>query len=640
MRPLVLAIAAVCVLAPGAVCAQDSPSEDAARAIALLRKGRPPHIPAEEWRGFRLILIAGLGEDRSASAVATPFLVETLKDPDPEVGAVAAGALVRIEPGRGRPDVYPVLDRALRSPSRGARDAAFDALSAFRPMTAAAEALLVEDLGSRRAGRWRAADQLRAIPADRITHVLKPLVAALADTEQRVRLSAIETLASFETLAVTAGSALRRLRADSDSRVVAAASAALDRVDPQADPAARRTLLDNRTPDSPVRSRVVPESDVATALRQFQSADRALRLKGLAAIEAHREDASAAVPALVAALRSADVEFRFRVAYALTAVAPLRAAPALPVLKEMLRSDAVIPNTSPRILAQIGLGWLGDAGAQALVDALRDRSPQTRQAAAAGLFNSDVFPESAVASLIMTARDKDESVRLQSLATLASRQADPARVIPALRAALHDASHDVRSVGASGLANYGSAARDAVPDLRLLASGDDAGIVFDAQTAVAAIEPESAVAFLPFFISEISGRSPGTFAIGRPGDALGGPARRLNAISAIESLGPRARAALPALRLVWERDDRLFQLAAGMAMLSVDPDLTPDIVAAFSGALRQNDDGETHYGVLVRLKLLGPRAAAAETAITMLLRSDDPDVRRVAAEALAAIGAK
>jgi hypothetical protein len=104
-----------------------------------------------------------------------------------------------------------------------------------------------------------AARHLRSVPPDRIADVVPALVTATADADPQVRLSAVETLGSFQTLAIGSAATLRKLSADADSRIVKAAATALDLIDPQPDPAARQKLLDNRTADSPVRSRVIPE---------------------------------------------------------------------------------------------------------------------------------------------------------------------------------------------------------------------------------------------------------------------------------------------------------------------------------------------------------------------------------------------
>jgi HEAT repeat protein len=582
----------------------------------------------------------------------------------------------------------------------------------------------VDDLRGRREDRWHAARALRNVPPDRIAAVVPVLGAALDDPDKQVRLSAIDTLGAFDTLAGAAAPALRRLLEASDEWQKSAAAAALVRVEPRPDPALvplfvewlssiertiRERALDSldaigpgaaaavpalvrllNDPDAAVQARaaevlgsigpvaaasagalkklaadapssraaeaaeralegigavapsqtwgrVVAESDVTTALRQFQSADPELRRKGLDAIEAHREAAAAAVPALVAALGDWDVPFRYQVAYTLTTVAPAQAAPALPVLKQMMRSDVAIPNTSPRVLAPIGLGRLGVPGAEALVEALSDRAPETRQPAALGLMNSDEFPPSAVPALLSAMRDVDETVRMQSLSTLISRKADAALMVPAMIAALTDSSRDVRSQAASGLGMYGSASRRAVPALKEMARDADPTIAMSAGSSLAAIDPDAAIGLLPFFIVELSGSSPGTFQIGRPDGDLSGPTRRLQALNAIDYLGPRAASALPVLRRILERDHGIFQRQAAMAIVSVDPKATPEIVAAFIDALERADDGETHFGVLTALEFLGPRAAAAEPAVTRLLSSGDPAIRQAATEALGAI---
>src|SRR5688572_4543110 len=105
------ALIVLCFLTAAPASGQAVTQDEAARAIALLKKGPPPRIPPDEWRTLRLVLIAGLGVEPASSAVAVPFLIETLTDPDPEIVAAAAGSLLKLDPAKSSANAAAALMR-------------------------------------------------------------------------------------------------------------------------------------------------------------------------------------------------------------------------------------------------------------------------------------------------------------------------------------------------------------------------------------------------------------------------------------------------------------------------------------------------------------------------------------------------
>ncbi|HSL21961.1 MAG TPA: HEAT repeat domain-containing protein [Vicinamibacterales bacterium] len=555
---------------------------------------------ADPDRQVRFSAIDTLGTFGTQAAAAVPMLRRLLqeREKDPWMFAAAAEGLARVDP-EPEPSLVTLLSDLLQSKERAFRERGLSGLGEMGPGAAA------------------------AVPA---------LVSLLNDPDRFVRCRAIDVIAAIGPAAAAAGPELQKQ-----------AAAGVDVMDSSCANSVQRALerIGAVTPP-PTWSRVTPESDLPTALEQLRSTDAEVRRRGLMSIEAHAERGAEAVPALLATLKDPDLAIRYRAAYAVTSVDPAQAAPALPVLVEMMRSDVRIPGSSPRLLASVGLGRLGTAGADALVAALRDSSPETRQTAAGALMGSDEFPASAAPALLAAVRDESATVRLQSLATLISRNVDPGLMVPAMMAALGDASQEVRVQAASGLGMYGSASRPAEPVLRKMAHEADRDISISAAAAVVAIDPDAGRDLLPFFVTELSRETTGTgtFVIGGPDADLNGPTRRLQSLWAIGRLGPRASSALPVLIRVWDRDTGMVQIDAGVAIALVDPKSAPTVVTSFVNALNAEDDGETHLAVLHRLKALGRAAGAAEPVVARFLTSDDPDIRKAAGEALSAIRAR
>ena len=370
--------------------------------------------------------------------------------------------------------------------------------------------------------------------------------------------------------------------------------------------------------------------DPAAALKQLRSPDIKLRKDALWAIDRHRKEARGLVDALVAALADPDLVIRYTAAYVLTSVDPARAAPAMPILNAMLRSDVEMNNSSPRILGPTGLGRLGRAGANALVAALADSNPETQIAAAQGLINSDVFPPAAVPALIKAARGPDEVARHQALVALVIRKPPVERMLQPLLDALLDPEPSMRTAAASGLGRYGRDAIRALEALKQATKDSDGRVAICAASAVAAIDRQAGLELLPMFIAELT--RPERMRRTDP-DA---DARLMDVGGALALLGPEAGQALPALLRAFEREYGWSKLDLGVAVARVDPKSAGPIVT-FLIELLDNPDETTRFRALHGLAELGPTAAAAAPAVTRLTSSPDKVIRDAATKTLAAI---
>ncbi len=371
--------------------------------------------------------------------------------------------------------------------------------------------------------------------------------------------------------------------------------------------------------------------DAAVALKRLRSTDIQTRKDALWLIDRHRKQAGGLVDALVAALADPDLATRYAAAYVLTSVDPKRAAPALPILKAMLRSDVEMNGSSPRILAPIGLGRLGRAGADALVDALADRDPKAGAAAAQGLMNIDDFPPAAVPALIKATRGPDPFARHQALVALTYRMPPAERVIPALLDALLDPEADMRVAAAAGLGRYQREAIRALEALRQTARDVDGGVAITAASAIALIDRQAGLEYVPMFIAELTRPETG------PQAAFYAHIRLMTVAAALGALGPDAGRALPALNKAFEREHLGWEkLDLGVAIALIDPKSAGPVVTYMIDGLENGHD-DWRLLVLARLPELGANAAAAVPAVSKLTSSADPMVREAATKALAAI---
>jgi HEAT repeat protein len=109
------------------------------------------------------------------------------------------------------------------------------------------------------------------------------------------------------------------------------------------------------------------------------------------------------------------------------------------------------------------------------------------------------------------------------------------------------------------------------------------------------------------------------------------------ALDAINSIGPGAKAAAPALRLALKDTDESFRFKAACALASVGiPD--GDALTILAAALRDNDT-RTRRSAAAALRSLGSEAKPVVTDLITALSDSEPRVRIRSAAALGAIGA-
>jgi HEAT repeat protein len=204
------------------------------------------------------------------------------------------------------------------------------------------------------------------------------------------------------------------------------------------------------------------------------------------------------VDALVADLEDADAAVRRAAATAL-ATRGEAAREAVPALQEALRDE----NFAVRVLAGVALTKLGEAGgevsispedAPALVDSLGDRDANVSGSAREGLHK---LGAKAIPALVAQLAGADGRVRRAVLSMLAELGSNAASAAPDLARLLDDETDPgirLAAIDVLGRSNLGPAARDAVPALVKMAEKGDAIDQMNAIMALGKIGPDAAEA--------------------------------------------------------------------------------------------------------------------------------------------------
>ncbi len=216
---------------------------------------------------------------------------------------------------------------------------------------------------------------------DVIQAALPALAAATADTDARVRRSAIEVLETVGPSAAPAAPALAAALDDSDHFVRWSAVRALRNIGP----AAARCA-------TPGLARLLEDADIdvrlaaASALLQFAPTSPLAGVRTVAFTPGQISPfARTVLPPLIRSLRSDDTQVKTAVLRTLSKLGP-EALPAVPALRETLN------DTTPaiRLAAVDALGAIGPGARTAAEDlgrATRDADPEVRRAAGEALLN-------------------------------------------------------------------------------------------------------------------------------------------------------------------------------------------------------------------------------------------------------------
>jgi HEAT repeat protein len=220
-----------------------------------------------------------------------------------------------------------------------------------------------------------------------------------------------------------------------------------------------------------------------------------------------------------------------------------------------------------------------------LVEALKDKDPDVREAAAYAIGNIGPAAIGVVPSLIKALKDENPDVREAAIYALGGFGSAAASAIPALIKALKDKSWVVRVAAANTFEEMGPQAKAAVPAL---------------SKALKDKHP---------FVQEAAAISLGT-------------------------MGPEAKAAVPALAKALEDEYSMVREAAARALGNIGPAAK----GAVPALIKTLEECECGYGVAVvvakALGNIGPAAKAAVPALTEALNDEESDLRKAAAKAI------
>jgi HEAT repeat protein/lysophospholipase L1-like esterase len=181
---------------------------------------------ADPSENVRWAAAQALWKVEGASASALPRLVLALKSPDPYVRGFAAWSLGNL--GEAAREAVPALIDTVRAEEADGRGASLLALARLGPTARAAAPVLIETLASPHAPRrWNAARALGRIEAP---EAVRPLMRALHDPDDHVRVHAARALGKLGPLARAAADALTAASGDPNTDVRQEAARALQRI--------------------------------------------------------------------------------------------------------------------------------------------------------------------------------------------------------------------------------------------------------------------------------------------------------------------------------------------------------------------------------------------------------------------------
>ena len=447
---------------------------------------------------------------------------------------------------------------------RTLRDAAIVALSPIGRRTKSAIGVLAMALEHKNADvRAGAAAGLFWL-AYEAESVVSRLAKAVLDSDVRVRRLAAATLGRIGGPSLTALPSLLTAVSDENERVRRAALFALDRIGPSAKGGIRQALADK---------------------------DPSLRAAAVAALPQFHAEATSVVRAVVTALEDDDQRVRFEAARALCEL-PVESESmrqAVPALVEALGH----PEASVRAQAAKSLQAVGRNAAEAVpvvLSTLKDTDAQVREQAAKAL--RIIGPAAEIALPVFVKLADDEDVRLaaiRGLWPLANAGDGVQRVVDVLATKLDDHHQKVRWQAAQGLFRIGSPAKT-----KLIATLEDADLEvrFHAANALASIGPDAAVAAtalaeLVQSDPEPQVRARACWALGKIKalektpvivEAFQDSSARTRQFSAwsLETIGPEAMSAVPALIKLLDDEDDLVRARAESALKVIDPTLELD----------------------------------------------------------------
>jgi HEAT repeat protein len=383
-------------------------------------------------------VISELGYARKPTDKVASILVEALRDPEPEIRAVAVLALTVIGP-QGKAAIPALvellgdvkMDEAAAKHRIGATKIVAEALTRMGPEAVSALAEVLKDDNKKPFARWQAAGAL-AMLGRKAKSALPVLEAALKDDNLAV---AVESACAY----VRAGGAV--------DTILPVLAEGLQH---------KAAFVLWHTADAIERIGIKAKEAVPGLVPLLQHEVVEIRIKAAEAICQMGADAKPAVPALAQLLKQKDPRQQYQVARALERLGP-DALEALPVLIERLK-DTQAKGIQPILVT------IGNIGPEA---------------------------KAAVPALIAILKQKETSFHGDAITALGRIGPDAHAAVPKLLENLNDPSEYTRASAARALGGIGPKAKAAVPPLKKLLEDERKMVCVWAAYALARISGDS-----------------------------------------------------------------------------------------------------------------------------------------------------
>ncbi|MEK6289456.1 MAG: HEAT repeat domain-containing protein [Acidobacteriota bacterium] len=336
---------------------------------------------------------------------------------------------------------------------------------------------------------------------------LGALAEALKDENESVRSAAARIIGEMGSKAEPAIPALVTALKGKDESASSNAAQALGQMGPPAIPSLIEALKD---PHDHVR-RNAARGLLSSYIKDEDARDDYARRNPGSALR--RQDATAAVPALIQALKDIDAPVRQAAAGALQVIKPQTKEAADALIAALKDQDSGTRSSAANGIVSIILNSsrsspFVQALISALIEAFKDQDPEVSKAAARALWAMGSVASEAVPALIEGLKSPDPSIRLSS-AQVVQRIGPAAKAaVPALADLLRDQDSAVRSVAAFAMGAMGQEAKSAIPALIKVLKEDKSEMVrLSAADALGRFGPNARVA-IPALIEALDSKNP------------------------------------------------------------------------------------------------------------------------------------
>lgn len=239
--------------------------------------------------------------------------------------------------------------------------------------------------------------------------------------------------------------------------------------------------------------------------------------------------------AWIKALKDPDYQRRAKAAEAIGTLGS-KAKAAIPAIREILEDRKA--DARAEVAAAL---WKIDKAEFTEILTSKERYSVPRASVVLALLQIKSEARELAPQVLEIARDTRHQDYAHSLWVLGYIGANPDDAVPLLRAALRERSGNYAPMlSAQSLGQYGTKAKDALPELRQVLQDPDPQVRVDAAGACWKIEPKSEEV-VPVFLAALKDESEGS-------------AARQRAIYYIASVGSDAKAAFPVLLAIWKSD--------------------------------------------------------------------------------------